>query len=254
MPSEKDKIQTLNLTEDQLKSARTWNEIIKSKVSEAVGATLDGEFVAANYTPGFNYVIKQLDYNAGALAALNTRLEESDGVSVLKDSYTTLYKNVIDNIKYDYSSEDTTKMNDEAVKLSAMTESIINEFKDTDLYDPSQKAATISSIMEKITEKTGADYMNLDTLKYFQYANLCNLLKSYARQATFTSKMQSLWYAAYNRLQAISEHISDPSSDDSAFKTDDGNYVCAWDHLPESATLLENLKTGQKYIVHDRNF
>lgn len=58
-------------------------------------------------------------------------------------------------------------------------------------------------------------------------------------------KCSPLWYAAYNRLQAISEHISDPSSDDSAFKTDDGNYVCAWDHLPESATLLENLKTGR---------
>lgn len=85
----------------------------------------------------------------------------------LKTVILRLYKNVIDNIKYDYSSEDTTKMNDEAVKLSAMTESIINEFKDTDLYDPSQKAATISSIMEKITEKTARNYMNLDTLKYF---------------------------------------------------------------------------------------
>lgn len=244
MQPEKNKNKTLNLTEDQLKSAKAWNDLITDKVGAAVGATLDGDFVAANYTPGFNYVIKQLNYNAETLAALDTRVEESDGVPVLKDSYTTLYKNVIDNLKYDYSKADLSVMNDEAVKLSAMTESVINEFTQTDLYDPSQSDITISFIMEQITEKTGADYMNLDTVKYFQYANLCNLLKSYARQATFTSKMQSLWYAAYNRLQAISQHITTPTAENGAFKTDSGDYVCAWDSLPESAALLERLKSG----------
>ncbi|HIR39951.1 MAG TPA: hypothetical protein IAB90_06170 [Candidatus Coproplasma stercoripullorum] len=143
------------LTDEELKSAKAWNDVITGKVSEAVGATLDGDFVAANYTPGFNYMIRQVNYNADSLAALNTRLEAADGVPVLGDVYTTLYKNVIDNLEYGYSTGDQQKMNDEAAKLSAKTGSIIDQFKATDLYDPSQDDVTISYIMQRFVLRRG---------------------------------------------------------------------------------------------------
>lgn len=77
-------------------------------------------------------MIRQVNYNADSLAALNTRLEAADSVPVLGDVYTTLYKNVIDNLEYGYSTGDQQKMNDEAAKLSAKTGSIIDQFKATE--------------------------------------------------------------------------------------------------------------------------
>lgn len=232
------------LTDEELKSAKAWNDVITGKVSEAVGATLDGDFVAANYTPGFNYMIRQVNYNADSLAALNTRLEAADGVPVLGDVYTTLYKNVIDNLEYGYSTGDQQKMNDEAAKLSAMTGSVIDQFMTTDLYDPSQDDVTISYIMQRIVEVKGKDYTDLDTIKYPQYTVLCNMLSDYARAATFTSQLQMRWYEAYQRLQAASANVGSPSKDNGALKVDDGSYVCAWGRLPEPEQLLSALQGG----------
>ncbi len=100
-------------------------------------------------------MIRQVNYNADSLAALNTRLEAADGVPVLGDVYTTLYKNVIDSLEYGYSTGDQQKMNDEAAKLSAKTGSIIDQFKATDLYDPSQDDVTISYIMQRFVLRRG---------------------------------------------------------------------------------------------------
>ena len=163
---------------------------------------------------------------------------------VLGDVYTTLYKNVIDNLEYGYSTGDQQKMNDEAAKLSAMTGSIIDQFKATDLYDPSQDDVTISYIMQRIVEVTGKDYTDLDTIKYPQYTVLCNRLSDYARAATFTSQLQMRWYEAYQRLQAASANVGSPSKDNGAFKVDDGSYVCAWGCLPEPEQLLSALQGG----------
>ena len=135
-------------------------------------------------------------------------------------------------------------MNDEAAKLSAMTGSIIDQFKATDLYDPSQDDVTISYIMQRIVEVTGKDYTDLDTIKYPQYTVLCNMLSDYARAATFTSQLPMRWYEAYQRLQAASANVGSPSKDNGAFKVDDGSYVCAWERLPEPEQLLSALQGG----------
>lgn len=230
------------LTPQQKVGAKEWNNIIQSEVSNAVGAKLDGKFIAANYAPGFNYAVKQNYYNKDSLSALNTLIAESDEIPVIKDVYSDLYKNVLGSLEYSISAADQIKINQEEQSHDALVGTIINLYAESGLDDDPKDHPTIMYIMNRIKEVTGSDYLHLDTKTYSSLSNLCNKLSEYSRLASFTTMLQNDWSDAFDRIQEIKKNIKDPSKENGGLETAKNEFYIGWDKLPETETLLYDLK------------
>lgn len=236
------------LTPQQTIGAQEWNKIIQSNVSTAIGAKLPGKFIAANYSPGFNYAVKQVYYNEESLSALNTLLTESDGIPVIKDVYSTLYKDVIGSLEYNISSEDEKTISKEEHEHDSLVGTIINLYKNSELDDEPEDYPTIMYIMNRIKEVTGNDYLHLDTKMYPNLSALCGKLSEYARLASFTTKMQNEWSDVFDRLNMIKENITKPSKENGALQTEKNKFYIGWNNLPESETLLKDLQNESNSI------
>ncbi|MBD5144311.1 MAG: hypothetical protein HDT21_00060 [Ruminococcus sp.] len=245
------------LTPEQKTGARKWNEIIKSNVSNAIGFELGGDFIAANYAPGFNYAIKQQHYNKDTLSAFNTLLTESDGVPVIKDVYSELYINVIGSLEYSISKADRIKINQEEQKHAALVGTIINLYAESELDDDPQDHPTIMYIMKRIKEVTGSDYLHLDTKTFPSLSNLCSKLSEYSRLASFTNSMQNDWSVVFDRIQKIKENITDPSKENGGLETAKNEFYIGWDKLPETETIkndLENEGSSIEFSISTNHF
>lgn len=238
----------MELTPQQKIGAQEWNKIIQSNVSNALGAKLDGEFIAANYTPGFNYTIKQQFYNEDSLSAFNSLIIENDGVPSINYVYSQYYKNVIESLAYDLSKDDKIKINQEQQENAALVDTIINLYVESGLDDPPEDNPGIMYITTRIKEVTGNDYLHLDTKAYPFLSNLCNKLSEYSRVATFTTSLQNAWNRADERLKKIKENINNPSKKNGGLETAKDKFYIGWDKLPESIMLLENLKNESNNI------
>lgn len=233
---------TMALTPEQVLGAKEWNKIIQSNVSNAIGSKLDGEFIAANYAPGFNYAVKQSYYNKDSLSTFNTLIAESDGIPVIKDVYSDLYKNVVGSFEYGLSKADQIKINQEEQAQEALVGTIINYYETSGLDDEPKDHPTIIYIMNRIKEVTGSDYLHLDTKTYSSLANLCNKLSEYSRLASFTTSMQNTWSDVFDRIQNIKDNITNPSKENGGLETARDEFYIGWDKLPETETLKANLE------------
>ena len=248
---------TMALTPAQVLGAKEWNKIIKSNVSNAIGSKLDGEFIAANYAPGFNYAVKQQYYNKDSLSAFNTLLAESDGIPVIRDVYSELYKNVVGSLEYGISKADQIKINQEEQAQEALVGTIINLYAESDLDDDPKDHPAIIYIMGKIKEVTGSDYLHLDTKMYPSLSNLCNKLSEYSRLASFTASLQNEWSGVFDRIQKIKENITDPSKENGGLETAKNEFCIGWDKLPETETLkndLENEGSSIEFSISTNHF
>lgn len=232
----------MELTPQQKIGAQEWNKIIQSNVSNAIGSKLDGEFIAANYTPGFNYAVKQQFYNEDTLSTFNTLLAESDGIPVIKNVYSDLYKNVLGTLKYGISKADEIIINQEQQEQAALIGTIIDLYVESGLDDEPQDNADIPYIIRRIREVTGNSYLHLDTKEYPYLSNLCNKLSEYSRLAKFTSSLQNAWDSVSDRIEKIKSNIEKPSRKNGGLETDKDKYYIGWDKLPDTKSLLENLK------------
>lgn len=237
------------LTPQQRIGAQEWNKIIRDNVSTAIGSKLPGEFIAANYAPGFNYAIEQRYYNENSLSALNTLLSESDDIPVIKDVYSTLYKNVIGSLEYNISKTDEERISQEAQKNQALVGTIKHLYNESELDDDPKDDPTIMYIMSRIKEVTGSDYLHLDTKAYPNLSPLCNKLSEYSRLASFTTKLQNDWSDTYDRINMIKENITNPSKENGGLETDKNVFYIGWDKLPETETLLKDLQNESNSIA-----
>lgn len=230
---------------NQALTVQQWSAMVTEKIKTAIGSKLDGDFIAANYPAGFNYDTKEVLYNPGTLSALNALLKQDEnGILSLGDSFSALYQNVINNLKYDFSSADNTQINQEQTAQAALVGTIINEYKNCMLDDQPQDYPTVQYIMKRIKEVTGNDYLHLDTRLYPDYAILCNYLSQYANRATITSRLVNQWSTATDKLSAIFNNIKTPSDANGGLKTGASSWNIGWNNIPESAQLLDSLKNG----------
>jgi hypothetical protein len=218
--------------------------MLKTEVENAIGSKLDGDFVAANYQPGFNYAIKQQYYNPDSLSALNSLVTETDGIPTIGGVCSTLYNQVIGSLEYGISSADQAKINQEETAQSALTGTIIDLYNDSGLDDPPKDYPTMLYIMNQIKTVTGTDYLHVDMQLYPNLSQLCNKLSEYARNAVFTTKFQNAWNDAYDRMEAIARNIKSPAAGNGGLATAAGTFSIGWDKLPETAQLLASLKQG----------
>lgn len=117
----------MGLTLEQVMGIKEWNKSVTNAVESALGAKLDGSFIAANYTPCFNYAIKQQYYNADSSSTLDSLIVTTDGIPTLSDHFSTLYKRVIGNLEYGFSEHDKKLMNEEETCHGSFVGSIIND-------------------------------------------------------------------------------------------------------------------------------
>lgn len=238
----------MSLTPQELISAQEWNKIIKTNIQAALGAKLDGEFVAVSYPAGFNYAIKQRYYNADTLSTLNLLVNTTDEIPALDGAFSSLYKNVIGNLEYGFSSKDKAMMNQEETEHEALVGTIINQYRESELDDDPVSYPGIMYIMKRIKEVTGADFLQLDTKTYPTLSQLCRNLSEYARLGTYTNKMQNVWDAADNRMNAIQANITTPSEVNGGLKTDAGPWNIGWSKLPETDQILHELQDDKSTI------
>lgn len=237
------------LTPQEAVGAKEWNNIIQTEVSSAIGSKLDGKFIAANYAPGFNYAVKQRFYNEDSLAALNTLITETDGIPTVKDVYSALYKNVIGSLTYNISDADKEKISQEEQEHDALVGTIINLYKDSDLDDDPVSNPPIIYIMNRIKEVTGNDYLHLDTKSYPNLSTLCAKLSEYSRLASFTTLIQNRWSDFYDEIGDIKTHITEPTEENGGLETEKNKFYIGWNNLPETETLLKNLKNENNNIA-----
>lgn len=234
----------MTLTPQELLCAKEWNKIIKTNIENALGSKLDGEFVAANYPAGFNYAVKQQYYNADSLSTLDSLVTLTDEIPTLSGAFSSLYKNVIGNLAYGFSTSDLAMMNQEETSQAALVGTIINNYQQSELDDYPKEYPSIMYIMKRIKEVTGTDYLHVDMKVYPNLARLCRSLSEYARLGVFTKKMENAWNDADDRMNAINNHISCPSDVNGGIKTDGNTFNIGWDKLPETAQILAELKQG----------
>lgn len=234
----------MSFTPDEKITAKEWNKIIKTNVETALGQRLDGDFIAVNHPGGFPYAVKQQYYNADSLSTLNSLVVIADEIPSLSGSYSTLYRNVIDNLEYAFSSEDQALMNQEETKHSSLVGTIINEYKSSELDKNPEDYPTIMYILQRIKEVTGSDYLHVNFRDYPSLSGLCKELSEYSRLGVYTNKMQNAWDKAYDRMQAISNNIISPSATNGGIKTDGNTYSIGWDKLPETQQILADLQNG----------
>ncbi|MBO4990236.1 MAG: hypothetical protein J6D37_07900 [Clostridia bacterium] len=233
----------MELTPDQILGVKEWNEMITAEVENALGSELDGKFTAANYPAGFNYQVKLKNYNADSLKALDTKVEVADEIPCLKTGYTSLYNQVIGKIFFRISEADRRRINEEANEQAALISAIITDYKESDIDEELMKDPTVPKIMKRIKEVTGTSFDKVNLREYPYLSTLCNRLSEFTRKAVFTSKIQRAAEEAEDRLEAIRDHIKNPSEENGGLKTDHG-YVCGWDNLKEPTQLLDSLKGG----------
>lgn len=232
------------ITSDVLETEQEWNNIIKTNVSNALGAKLDGEFTAVNYPAGFNYAIKQQYYNADSLSTLNSLIGVTDGIPSFGSPFSSLYKDVINNLEYGFSSKDKEMMNQEETAQGALVDTIINEYKQSGLDDTPEDYPSILYITKRIKAVTGTGYLYVDTKEYPTLSNLCRKLSEYTRLGVYTNKLERAWNAADDRMLAIAEHITEPSASNGGLKTDGSHFSIGWNQLPETEQLLKSLQGG----------
>lgn len=238
------------LTPQQTIGAQEWNKIIQSNVSTAIGAKLPGKFIAANCVPSFYYAFKSTLYNEGALRGLNTLLTQTDdGIPVIKDVFSDVYKNVIETLKYEMSTKDKERLSQEEQANEALVDTIINNYKDSRIDDPPEKYPTVAYIIERVEKVTGCDFLDVDTVKYPHLASLCDSLNDYTCVATFTAEQHKKWRAVYNKINKIKEHISDPKDENGGLKTDSDRFYIGWNDILETDTLLKSLKNEGSSIA-----
>ncbi len=233
----------MKLTPGQISGVKEWNEILSTEVEDALGSQLDGKFTAANYTAGFNYVVKQKNYNADSLKALDTKIDVKYEVPSLQTGYTSLYNQVIGKIHFNISKEDRERINAEAVEQATLVDEIIKEYIASDIDETPMDEPTVPKIMKRIKEYTGCNFDKVSVREYPYLSTLCNKLSEYTRKAVFTAKIQRAAEKAEDRLEAIISHIEKPDDKNGGLKTD-GGYVCGWDNIKESSQLLDSLKGG----------
>lgn len=239
----------MTLTPQQTIGTKAWNQMIQSHVGTAIGSKLPGKFIAANYAPGFNYAIESNYYNVDSLSALNTLLCESDGIPVIKDVYSALYKNVIGSLEYGISSEDEERISVEEQNHEALVGTIKHLYADSELDDDPKDHPTMMYIMNRIKEVTGSDYLHLDTKTYPNLASLCNKLSEYSRLASFTALLQNDWSEVFDKINQIKENIANPSKENGGLEIAKNKFYIGWDNLPETETLLKNLKNEGNAIA-----
>ena len=226
-----------------------WNESIAKNVSAAVGAELDGSFIAANYPAGFNYDVKEQYYNADSLSAFDSLVVQTNNIPGLSGTFSTLYKNVVGNLEYGFSSEDEKLLNQEQTKQAQLVGQIVDAYKASGLDDDPDPYASVMYIIQRIKEVTGTDYLHFDAKTYPQLATLCSLLSKYACAGTFTYKMQNAWSLADDRMNAIIANITSPNGDNGGIKTDSKTYSIGWDKIPEFAQILASLQGDSSISV-----
>lgn len=232
------------LTEQEIISAQEWNKLVKGTVETAMGAKLDGDFIAANYPAGFNYAVKQQYYNGDSLSTLDSLVTTTDGIPTLSSSFSNLYKRVIDNMEYGFSSSDLNLMSQEETKQAALVGTICNAYNESGLDEPPVPYPSVMYIMKRVKEVTGTDYLNVDLKEYPNLAQLCRCLSEYARLGVNTTKMENAWSKADDRLNAISNNVSYPGDGNGGIMTSASSYNIGWDKLPETDQLLMQLKSG----------
>lgn len=230
------------LDNNQIQSVKKWNELVKNAVDSALGSKLNGEFIAANYTAGFPFIIKQTYYNKNSLNALDTLVTVQDDIPYLSNVFSNLYNQVISDLEYTFSKADQDKIEAEQTNLSAMTGKIIEEYKNSQLDDAPKDYPTIMYIMQRIKEVTGSDYLNVDLVLYPNLSNLCMLLSRYAEKGVNTSKMQNAWCVAFDRLKAIKNNIENPSDENGGLRVDNSTCLIGWDNLMDSDYLMKQLQ------------
>ncbi|MDE6690899.1 MAG: hypothetical protein K2K04_02920, partial [Clostridia bacterium] len=212
----------MQLTPEQIICTQEWNKLIATKAETALGVELDGKFTAAKYTAGFNYHVKKSDYNSQSLKALDALVEFKDGVSYLNPGYSSFYRNVIQKIHFNISKEDRRRVNQELNAQEALSLSIINSYKQSDMDETPMKDPTVPKIMTRIIQVTGVPYREVNLREYPYLANLCSLLKEFERKASFAAKIMNASYRADLRLDKIVEHIEKPDDDNGGLKTEEG--------------------------------
>ena len=157
---------TMKLTPGQICGTKEWNKMVATEVETALGAKLDGEFTAANYTAGFNYLVREEKYNANTLKALDTRVEVKDETPYLQTGYTSLYKQVTEKICYNISTEDQQRIRQEENAQHSLVASIIDSYKHSNMDDEIMKNPNVAKIMDRIEKFTGKTYDKVDFEKY----------------------------------------------------------------------------------------
>ncbi len=224
-------------------SVNEWNKIITKEVEKALGSELDGKFTAANYPAGFNYVVRQINYNADTLKALNNKVVVKDDYPRLESGYTDLYKRVIEKIHYKISEKDQQHINMEENEQASLVSSIVTAYQQSGIDDKKTKYPSIKMIMDRIEDVTGKSFDEVDVEKYPYLSTLCNLLSEFTDKAVFTAKIQRSSAKAEARLKAIIKNITTPTEENGGLKTDD-KYVCGWDNIKESKQYEKSLAGG----------
>lgn len=234
---------------DQILTEQEWNKAVQKAVAGALGAQLDGQFLAANYVAGFPYIIRQQYYNKASLSALDTLIKVQDDIPSLGDSFSSLYHSVIKGLEYNFSTADQAKLDQEQTALAALAGPIIEAYKTSGLDEQPNEYATVMYIMQRIKEVTGTDYAHVDTRSYPNLGGLCAKISQYAQKSTNTLKLQNAWLDAVDRLDAISDHIAHPADANGGLKVDASTCVAGWENLMDSTALLNSLKSGNSVSV-----
>lgn len=235
----------MSLTPQELLGRQEWNKLVKTTVENSIGAKLDGDFVAANYTPGFPYDVKEIYYNAGTLTALDCLLGMTDGIPSLGNPYSSLYKRVINNIKYDFSREDKAKMQKEESEQGSLVGMIVDEYQTCGAEEPPIAYPSIIHIMEAVKKAGGGeDFMHVDVRVHPNLAKICRLLSEYTRIGVYTLELENAWTIADDRMRAIDDHVSNPSDANGGLRVDQTKCNIGWNELPETKQLLDELEQG----------
>ena len=133
----------MKLTTEELISSKEWNKIVKKSVENAIGSKLDGNFTAANYPAGFNYAVKQQYYNRDSLSTLDSLVTVTNDIPTLSGTFSSLYKNVISNLSYDFSTKDQEKISQEETALASMKPTIIQEYIESELDETPDEYAVL---------------------------------------------------------------------------------------------------------------
>ncbi len=194
-------------------------------------------------------MIKQQYYNKGSLDALDTLVAVQEEIPFLESGFSHLYHQVIQDLQYVFSQHDQDILNQEQQELATFTGSILQEYQNCGLDDNPNPYATVLYVMQRIKEVTGKDYAHLDTAAYPTLAKLCTLISSYAQKATNTLHMQNEWIEATDRLNAISQNITNPTDQNGGLRIDANTCVIGWDHLMDSKDLLSSLEKDNSVTV-----
>lgn len=226
-----------------------WNRVVQNAVQNEIGDLLDGEFLTVSYPAGLPCCVRQQYYNSEFLSTIDTRIVTEEGVAFLKKGFSSLYRKVIECVKYDFSRADYRLMEKELAVQNSMVSEIIRMYEQSGLDNEPDEYASVFYILKRILEVTGSNYMDVDIEKYPKLAGLCLKLREYSEKIKNTEDLLNAWKNAESRKKSIIEHISGPNRENGGIYVGKDGVCVGWEKLPDTEELLNGLNSGREITI-----